>query len=43
LTTFETELGEVSLRPSEIAGSFKVLLNDETIFDRKREGHSDKK
>ena len=39
LTTFEAELGEVSLRPSEIAGSFKVLLNEEIIFDRKREGH----
>ncbi|MDZ7933647.1 MAG: Rdx family protein [Emticicia sp.] len=32
LITFEAELGEVSLRPSEIAGSFMVLLNDESHF-----------
>ncbi|MBO9640930.1 MAG: SelT/SelW/SelH family protein [Siphonobacter aquaeclarae] len=38
LTTFADELGEVSLRPSEVAGSFKIFLNDEEIFDRKTAG-----
>jgi selenoprotein W-related protein len=39
LTTFEQDLLEVSLRPSEVAGRFQVTLNDQLIFDRKREGH----
>jgi selenoprotein W-related protein len=39
LTTFVDDLQEVSLRPSEIAGAFKVYLDAEIIFDRKREGH----
>lgn len=39
LTTFVEELGEVSLRPSEVAGRFSVFLNEELLFDRKREGH----
>jgi selenoprotein W-related protein len=39
LTTFEEDLLEVSLRPSEVAGRFQVILDDQLIFDRKREGH----
>ena len=39
LTTFVNDLQEVSLRPSEVSGRFQVFLNDEIIFDRKREGH----
>ena len=39
LTTFMDDLQEISLRPSEVEGRFQVLLNDEIIFDRKREGH----
>jgi selenoprotein W-related protein len=39
LTTFVDDLQEISLRPSELEGRFQVLLNDEIIFDRKREGH----
>lgn len=38
LTTFEEDLGGVTLRPAEIAGSYQILLKDEVIFDRKREG-----
>ncbi len=38
LTTFVEELGEVSLRPSEVSGRFQVFLENEVIFDRKREG-----
>ena len=38
LTTFEEDLLEVSLRPSEMAGRFQVMLDDQLIFDRKREG-----
>jgi selenoprotein W-related protein len=39
LTTFEQDLLEVSLRPSEVSGRFQVILDDQLIFDRKREGH----
>ncbi len=39
LTTFTDEISEVTLRPSEIGGAFKIWLNNsEVIFDRKREG-----
>jgi selenoprotein W-related protein len=38
LTTFVDELGEVSLRPSEVAGSYIVSINDQIIFDRKQAG-----
>ncbi|SEQ07758.1 selenoprotein W-related protein [Solimonas aquatica] len=37
LTTFEAELGEVALRPAD-SGVFRVLLNDELLADRKRDG-----
>lgn len=38
LTTFEEDLGGVTLRPADINGSYQILLNGEVIFDRKREG-----
>ena len=38
LTNFERDLLEASLRPSEMAGRFQVMLDDQLIFDRKREG-----
>ena len=38
LTTFEDELAEVALRPSEIAGRFSISINDEPVYDRKRDG-----
>lgn len=39
LTTFSAELKGVLLKPSEIAGRYSVSLDDQTIFDRKNEGH----
>lgn len=39
LTTFSEEVGEVSLRPSEMAGAYKIWINEDLLFDRKREGH----
>ena len=38
LVTFEQDLLEVSL-PSELAGRFQIILDEQLIFDRKREGH----
>lgn len=38
LTTFAEDLGEVALIPSEIAGRFTIMVEDEILFDRKREG-----
>ena len=38
LTTFENDLHGVLLHPSEIAGRYSITLNEEVIFDRKREG-----
>lgn len=38
LTTFADEVGSVTLRPSEIAGEYKILINDQEVFDRKRAG-----
>lgn len=39
LTTFSEEVGEVGLRPSEMAGAYKIWINEDLLFDRKREGH----
>lgn len=39
LTTFEQELDNVALKPSEIAGRYQIILNNNTIFDKKVEGH----
>ena len=35
LTTFEAELGAVTLRPSETGGTFRVSLDGDLIWDRK--------
>ncbi len=38
LTTFEEEIQEVTLRPSELAGRFTISIGEDIIFDRKRDG-----
>ncbi len=38
LTTFEADLHGVLLQPSEIAGRYTVFINQNILFDRKREG-----
>ena len=38
LTTFEKELGGVTLRPSEVSGRFLVTLDGVEIWDRKSKG-----
>jgi selenoprotein W-related protein len=38
LTTFETEINTVALKPSEIGGRFHIYLEDKLIFDRKTDG-----
>ena len=37
LTTFSDEVHSVNLHPSEVAGTYKIFVADEVIFDRKRE------
>ncbi|HEX8460660.1 MAG TPA: SelT/SelW/SelH family protein [Segetibacter sp.] len=38
LTTFSEDLKGVTLQPGEISGRYTVSVNEEEIFDRKREG-----
>ena len=38
LTTFETDLGAVTLRPAEVSGTFRISLDDCVVWDRKDEG-----
>ena len=38
LTTFESELASVTLKPAEVAGAFIVTLDQEMIWDRKAKG-----
>lgn len=38
LTTFEAELGAVSLKPSDVGGTFCVTVDGELLWDRKQEG-----
>ncbi|MEX8547285.1 MAG: SelT/SelW/SelH family protein [Mucilaginibacter sp.] len=38
LTTFEDDLHGVLLHPSEVAGRYSIFVDDNLIFDRKREG-----
>jgi selenoprotein W-related protein len=38
LTTFAEELGAVTLKPSEVAGRYTICVNEEIVFDRKRNG-----
>lgn len=38
LTTFSEDLSGVLLRPSEVSGRYTVFVDDQPIFDRKKEG-----
>ncbi|MFD3274620.1 SelT/SelW/SelH family protein [Aquirufa echingensis] len=38
LTTFEKELGGICLEPSDTAGEFAILCEDDVLFDRKTNG-----
>jgi len=38
LSTFENEIGEVTLAPSEIAGMFEIHLDKTLLWDRKKDG-----
>lgn len=38
LTTFEADLKAVTLRPSEVGGTFRVSLEERVLWDRKSEG-----
>ena len=38
LSTFEAELGSVTISPSQVAGRFDFLLDDKLVFSRKAEG-----
>jgi selT/selW/selH-like putative selenoprotein len=35
LATFTDDVNQVSLKPSEISGSYKIFIGDKKIFDRK--------
>ncbi|WKK59781.1 SelT/SelW/SelH family protein [Sphingobacterium sp. BN32] len=38
LTTFTDDVYGITLQPSEISGRYTIYVDDELIFDRKREG-----
>jgi selenoprotein W-related protein len=38
LITFEEEIDEISLKPSDISGIFRLYVNDKVAFDRKENG-----
>ena len=38
LSTFQEQLGEVTLVPGEIGGTFEITLDDAVIWERKRDG-----
>lgn len=38
LTTFTEELRAVSLQPAEIPGTYTISVDNDILFDRKREG-----
>ncbi len=38
LTTFSEDLKGVTLMPAEVSGRYTISINEEIIFDRKREG-----
>jgi len=38
LTTFENDLEEVALKPSEQSGFFEIRLDRQVIWERKRDG-----
>jgi selenoprotein W-related protein len=37
LSSFETELAEVSLKPSDTPGTFLITLNEQEIWERKKD------
>jgi selenoprotein W-related protein len=39
LITFSDDIKNVSLQPSETAGAYFIMVNDEIIFNRKEAGH----
>ncbi|MCW3465487.1 SelT/SelW/SelH family protein [Chitinophaga nivalis] len=39
LTTFADDLGGVTLRPAEVAGTYIIYLEETILFDRKEQGH----
>ena len=39
LTTFGDDLRSVTLQPSETAGAYFILINNEIVFKRKEAGH----
>ena len=38
LTTFEEELGGITLEPSEASGRYNLFIDDQPIFSRKEKG-----
>ena len=38
LTSFTDDVSAVTLRPSEIGGSYKIFIDEKKIFDRKEYG-----
>ncbi|MFT3902151.1 MAG: SelT/SelW/SelH family protein [Niabella sp.] len=38
LTTFEEDLGGVLLKPSPVSGTYLISIDENLLFDRKREG-----
>lgn len=38
LTSFSEDLEAVTLKPSVTAGQFSIFVNEEMLFDRKRDG-----
>lgn len=38
LTTFTEDIYAIQLTPSEVNGRYQIRINEEIIFDRKREG-----
>lgn len=39
LTTFMEEIGGVTLVPSQVSGRYWISIENEILFDRKRDGH----
>ncbi len=38
LTTFADDLAEVALRPADISGTFEIFLNEQSLWERTRDG-----
>ena len=38
LTTFADDLAEVVLRPAEISGTFEIFLDEQSLWERTRDG-----